>query len=217
VGISRIVDLAEYIGYPKEKVLTSRENLSESIELKLAEKKSWILTLGSIKTIEGEIKIFVLNANSENYLNNGMKLVSQCRTENGLERVTWNDWQEGEDFPQGGFWIDEKSQTVEFWDVRDCPNVVQDLKSIWNDWEIIWHRDNYEFQVEKLVNRIVLPEINEAELIKRLRKNLLREDGKSGILSALDANETLRNEGMKVEINPWLFKSHHVEQPLEKK
>jgi hypothetical protein len=212
-----IVDLAEYVGYPKEKVLADREDFSEVAELKLAEKPSWVMSLGSIKTVEGETKLFVLSYYCENYLFNGTNLAAHCKTQAGLEKVIWTEWEENREFPQGGFWIDEKRGTVEFWSVRDCPNVVQDLKKIWDGWEIIWYQDRYEFQVEKLGDRIVLPEIDEAELIKRLRKKLLREDGAPGLASALDINETLRNEGKKVQINPWLFKSHHVDQPLESK
>jgi hypothetical protein len=212
-----IVDLAEYVGYPKEKVLTSGENLSEAVDVKLAEKPSWAMTLGGLETVEGDVKLFVLNYDCENYLFNGTSLAAQCRLQPGLAQVVWTEWEENREFPQGGFQIDERSRTMEFWSVRDCPNVVQDLKKIWDGWEIIWYQDRYEFQVEKLGGRIVLPEINETALFEKLRKNLLREGGKSGLGSALEINDTLRNEGKKVQITPWLFKSHHIDQPLESK
>jgi hypothetical protein len=212
-----IVDLAEYVGYPKENVLADREDLNEPVEVKLAEKPSWVMTLGSICSGAGEVRLFLLNYDCENYLSKGTSLISECLALKGLEKAVWNEWEENREFPQGGFWIDEKSKTVEFWSVRDCPNVVQDLKKIWDGWDIVWHQDEYEFQVEKLGSRIVLPEINESELFERLRQNLLREDGRTGLSAALDANELLKKEGADVQINPWLFKSHHVEQPLESK
>lgn len=212
-----IVDLAEYVGYPKEKVLSNGENSDEPVEVKLAEKPSWATTLGNLETVEGESKLFVLNYDCENYLFNGTNLIAQCRALLGLKKIIWTEWEENREFPQGGFRIDEKHKSVEFWSVRDCPNVVPELKKLWDGWEIVWHQDNYEFQIEILGERVVLPEIDETKLFNRLRKNLLREDPKTGLASALDINETLRSEGKKVQINPWLFKSHHVEQPFESK
>lgn len=212
-----IVDLAEYVGYSKENVLSDRDKLSDAVKVYLAEQFPRAETLGSLKTTEGSVLLFPLLAWTENYLFNGVDLVSKCQSVKGLEKVVWVDWRESGGFPQGGFHLDETNKTLEFWSVRVCPNIVEELKKIWDDWDIVWHRDNYEFQIEKLGDRIVLPESDEADLIRRLRQSLLREDGKSGLESALDVNETLRNAGESVQINPWLFKSHHVGQPLASK
>ena len=212
-----IVDLAECIGLPKEKVLSHRENLSSAVQLKMPEKKTWVKTLGGIETASGETKLFPLLGEAEDYLRNGTSLVNQCHREEGLRKLNWEGWEENGEFPRGGFLINEKHKMVEFWQVRDCPNVVEDMKRLWEDWDVVWHQDDYEFQSKKLKGKVVLPEINETEIIERLRGNLLREDGKLGIESALVTNEVLRNEGMSVEINPWLFKSHHVINPLETK
>lgn len=211
-----IVDLAEYVRYPKENVLTDRNILREPTEIRLAQ-GGWNETVGAIKTIEGNSKLFVLPANVENYLFNGVDLVDQCKAEKGLEKLVWEHWRRYGSFPTGGFWIDEERKTMEFWAARTCPNVVQDLKRVWDDWDVEWHRDNYEFLVDKMDGELVLPETHESELVESLRKSLLRDDGKPGLGLALDTNETLRGEGLKVEINPWLFKSHHVKKPLESK
>jgi hypothetical protein len=212
-----IVDLAEYVGYPKEKVLSEREDLSSAKELKIAEKKSWLHTIGSIKKANSEIKLFPLNLYTEDYLRNGVDLVKQCHQEKGFDNLVWTDWEENGDFPQGGFLIDEKNKTVEFWQARDCPNVVQELKKLWETWDVVWHQDNYEFQIEALNGKIILPDFVEAELIGKLRERLLREDRKSGIDLALGTNETLKNEGMSVQMSSWTLKSHHIEKPLESK
>jgi hypothetical protein len=211
------VDLAEYVGYPKENVLSTREDSSSALKMQMPEKKSWVTTLGSIQTIEGTKKLFPLTANTEDYLRNGVNLVGQARNFPGLHEIIWADWVENGSFPEGGFFIDERKRQVEFWTVRECPNVVQELKNLWKDWNVVWQQDNYEFQMEKLKGKIVFPAIDEAALIERLGENLLREEGKSGLESALDAAETLRNEGRSVEINPWVFKSHHVSKALESK
>lgn len=213
-----IVDLAEYVGYPKEKVLTSRENLSEPTPVKFETGENfWAETIGCLKTADGEIRLFALAAWCENYLFNGEDLVGHCKSERSLEKINWNELPQKDDFPLGGFWIDEGNRTVEFWQVQVCPNVVQDLKKLWGDWEIVWHQDRYEFLQEKLGDKLILPEVKEKQLFNELRENLLREDGRSGLSSALDVNEALRETGKSVQINPWLFKSHHVEQPLESK
>jgi hypothetical protein len=212
-----IVDLAEYVGYPKEKVLSGKEHLDAAGELKMPEKKNWLKTLGSVKTADGEAKLFPLPEEAEDYLRNGAKLIEQCRCEKGLSELNWAEWDEDEAFPGGGFLIDEKHNTVEFWQVGDYPNAVENLKNLWEDWDVIWHRDDYEFQCEKLGGKIILPETNEEKLTERLRKNLLREDGKSGVEILLNANEALRTEGRSVQINPWSFKSRRVVNPLETK
>lgn len=161
-----IVDLAEYVGYPKEAVLTNRENPSEAVELKMIEKDSFNQTIGSFQSIESQIKFFVLNQNTENYLQNGINLINQCKSAIGVESVVWREWSKDDSFPQGGFWIDEKHKIVEFWQVSDCPNTVQELKNLWIDWDIIWHQDNFEFQSEKAKGKIVFPEIEETQLIE---------------------------------------------------
>lgn len=212
-----IVDLAEYVGYPKEYVLTDRENERETVSLRLAEKQWRTVAIGSIATVEGDVKLFALNCDCEKYLFNGTSLADRCRTEAGLDKIIWIEWGEIYEFPQGGFHIKEKNKTVEFWSIRNCSNEVPELKRLWDGWDVIWYQDRYEFQVERLGNKLVFPEIDEKKLLQSLRGDLLREDGRSGLESALDVNETLRNAGNKVEINPWLFKSHHVGQPLESK
>lgn len=212
-----VVDLAEYVGYSKKKVLTNRENSIELVDLKIPDKKTWVRTLGSIKFANDEVRIFPLFENTKNCLYNGTTLVNQCLDEIGLESLVWADWEEEGQFPQGGFWIDEKNKIIEFWDVKDYPNDLENLKEIWEDWDLIWHQDRYEFQLKKLKNTIILPKIDEAELFKNLREILLLEDKKSGIDSVLDVNEILRNEGKDVKLNPWLFKSHNVKQTLESK
>ena len=212
-----ILDLAEYVNYPKENVLTNRENAREPFELKMVEKGTFTETIGCYQSVEGEIKFFVLNQRPENYLYNGIDLVNQCKSVKGVGEIIWTEWERDDSFPRGGFWIDEKRKILEFWEIMDCPNTVQELKRLWIGWDVVWHQDDYEFQVEKAQEKIILPEIDEAKLFKQLRESLLREEVRTGLQSALETKDLLEESGKRVELNPWMFKSHHVENPLESK
>lgn len=213
-----IVDLAEYVNVPKEKVLSECEKSPLEMKLRMPERKSWIRALGSVRNSEGQIRLFPLADFPEYYLRDGEDLLRQCEKIGGLEKIVWIDWEENGDFPQGGFFIDEKYKTVEFWQTTNCPNTVAELKSIWENWDVIWRQDDYEFQMQKLADRVVLPEIDETRLIESLRASLLREDGKNwGVQAFLDSKDALEKEGKVVKINEWALKSQAVENPLETK
>jgi hypothetical protein len=173
-----IVDIAEYVGYPKEKLIKEKSLLDKYDFIPIGKKhiNEAYRTLGVFKPAEGELKIFALFGDVLGYLQNGEDLLTQCSEKQGLPEIVFNRKKIDSGFLQGGFWIDEKLKTIEFWDVRSFSHEVESLKKIWKDREIIWQKDNFEFQVEKSDGKIVMPSLYLKDFIGCRRKILLADE-----------------------------------------
>jgi hypothetical protein len=135
-----IVDLAKYVGYPKEKVLTGSKDDRNDLSLAPPEEMAWVNTVASVKFSENELLLFPLCEEVDVYLSYGPDLIKNIDKSYGYKRFSLDEW--SMDFPTGGFHIDISSKRLAFWHAHDMPNKPQELHLDWSDWEVLenYHR-----------------------------------------------------------------------------
>jgi hypothetical protein len=211
-----IVDIAEYVGYDKEKVISPKTEDTDVTDMTFPERLDWTDIVGAIKFADRTTKLFPLAGNVQRFLKNGKNIIEQGKNLGGFESIVWTEIS-NDSFPSGGFIIDETQKTVEFWLAKECSDVLNELRRFWDAWDIDWRLDNYNFQVEKLQGNLVLPQIDKSETTNFLRQKLLREDHHYNIENVFDITKEFEKEGKNVQINSWAYKSQKVENPMQHK
>ena len=118
-------------------------------------------------------------------------------------------------FPLGGFHIDTLRKSVEFWTGREAPDAPRRVAGRWPGWDVIWHRDRFEFQIERAGGALSFRVESEDVLIERLRGILLREHTGSGVDAMLDFEAAMRKEGHTVSnINPYSLRDAQLVLPV---
>ena len=51
-------------------------------------------------------------------------------------------------FPRGGLHLNLPEQTIEFWFAEPTADLIGDVRQNWPGWTVVWHRDQYEKQLE---------------------------------------------------------------------
>jgi hypothetical protein len=205
-----IIDLATYVGYPKEKVLTSSEDDINDLSLAPPEEKNWVNTVASVKFSQNELLLFPLCGGIDVYLSYGPDLINKIDKSYGHKSISLDEW--SKDFPVGGFHIDIMSKRLEFWHANDIPNISQELQSKWSDWEVIENYSNYETQYKSTNGLLKFQDISQPQLLEELKILLLKESS-----NPLDALEYFvkkeADAGRKVEISPHALRYDRYELP----
>jgi hypothetical protein len=206
-----IADLADYVGYPRERVL-SKEVEDPFTDLDLPEKRDWTDTMGSVAFEEGALRFFPLQAEAPNYLFSGLPLTDIARKERGVERFDLDEWTP--ESLTSGFHIDVSRRSVEFWTASEQPGIEARLKRCWPGWDVLWHQDRFEFQIERAGGLLRLPVKPRAEMEERVRRILLAEDGWSPSDTLTAFLEQHASPEGKVEFNPLMFQYDRLSLPL---
>jgi hypothetical protein len=210
---SGIVDLADYVGYPRERVMAEVRDDRRPTSLAPPEKPAWTDIVGSFRLEDGRLRLCPLAGEADGYLQCGPQLIEWCRWENAhadldLAAAT-------ETFPSGGFHVDVLSRSVGFWLARQATDIERRLAQYWPGWNVAWHRDSYEQQLEQTCGLLHFPERSRDRLLDEIRRLLLRENSHKPIGSLGQTVDMLRNEGKSVQVNPWTQSDYHLELPLE--
>lgn len=207
-----IVDLASYVGYPKEKVLTGRNKEANDASLAPPEKKHWVDTVGSVKFSQSELLLFPLSGAVEKYLVNGPEMVKRINKSFGYKSLALAEWTEY--FPQAGFHIDVEQKRVEFWHADDIPNISQIMKEIWTDWAVIDYGNDYGTLSKSTCGQLHFQHIDQQQLLENIKGMLLRENSRKNPFDAiLPFLQKEADEGKKVEINPHALRFDRTEVP----
>ena len=205
-----IASIADYVGYPRSKVLTQSKDKAVC-SLAPPEERSWIDIVASIQWASDRVRFYPLAGDPEAYLSCGPSLLHSPEAEDGLERLPLGEWVEG--FPTGGFHIELSSQTVEFWTARDAPDVLSPMTQYWPDWVVRWHKDAFEFQADRSKGLLQFPAHSRVSLEKQLSK--LVEAGRSGADTVREVAALNPTEAKTVEINPWALRDDRLELPVD--
>lgn len=211
-----VVDMAEYVGFPKENVLDDFRWGEENLRLKMPRAKSDVDGVGCWIDQSGNTKLYPYNwHHAKGYLELGAKLFDIMRNAKDFSELNLAKWKC--EFQKCGFVIDETKRVIEFWEATPCANSVNHLKAVWDDWEIVWYQDNYEFQLDKMNGKLVFPKSSEQKILKQIKKRLLAPKTENPLNMVIGLMNVLNKEGFDVQAGGGTFKSNLVEFPLEKR
>jgi hypothetical protein len=197
-----IADLAAYVGRPRESVLNSREYDASSGRLQPPrdEHKRHTRLVGSARLPDGTVRLYPLLGDITYYLACGEKLVDAVGPTTGLPRLSLQDWTSS--FPGGGFHLDLARRQLGFWKASEAPGIVQRLTSRWPDWDLRWHGDLFESQLEQTDGLLQFPQPDRSGLLDRCRSMLLMEWATSPVDMIKQQIEEGRSQGHMVIANP---------------
>jgi len=206
-----IADLADYVGHPRDKVLSSTKDKDvQSCSLVAPYQQDWTSVVGGFRLLDGELRLFPLAGDVDFYLGSGPCIVEESGRSTSLTAVPLDEWIK-DDFPIGGFHVDVSAGKLDYWTAPDVPGIPARIASMWPGWVVTWHRDAYEFQQEITAGRIRFPARSTELMQRQIADLLLRDDRTNHIDSLLNAATTLVPDGVaNVEINPWALREDRV-------
>lgn len=210
-----IATISDYVGYPRECVLTKDADDARASSLAPPDERDWIDTVASVRWSANRLRIYPLAGDPKSYLYGGPNLLKIApEDDHGLERLDLGE--RTEFFPNGGLHIDVPAQIVEFWTAKDAPGVLSHVSPMWLGWTVRWHQDEFEFQSERTQGALQFPRVSRAALVTQISEMLLREYGRSGADSVREVAELLsQDEGKEVDINPSALRDDRLELPIE--
>ncbi|NIK69678.1 hypothetical protein [Paenibacillus sp. BK720] len=213
-----IMDLAAYVGYPKEKIVSSTpvngmDGKTDSRLSEPLEEKSWADTLVSVTFSQDEMLIFPVYGQTEP-LFIGPDLINSINKDVGYEHLQFSEW--SDHFPSAGYHIDIPGKRLELWHADDVPNLLERLRKIWLGWEIIDHYDYYESQILRTNGRLQFKDVNQQELLSDLQTLLLRESG-SAFASLQNVVHAIAGTGKEAKVNPFALRFNPLELTRRKK
>jgi hypothetical protein len=130
----------------------------------------------------------------------GPKLVEVAQNKIGYDHLALDEWLRKTDFPIGGFYVDATTRKVACWGADLNQRYVERIEQLWIGWEVIWLKDNYEYQLEQTRGKLTFPSQSTEELIAEIETELMREAG--GLQPFLEFVEMSWQRGDKLLINP---------------
>lgn len=210
-----IADLADYVGYPRDRVLSKGDRDSSDDTLTLPEQKDWTDLVASARFGDKTVLLYPLAGDVASYLCSGSKLVDNLHTPNGLPRLLLDEWTTA--FPSGGFHLDLPAQRLEFWLARDAPDIGNRVAKAWPGWKTQWHHDRYEMQLECAEGLLRFPFQDRQTLLDSWRMSLLREAGTSPVDTIKMLAERDRAQGKDVQVNLWALRDDRLQLSNEER
>ncbi|TDF95466.1 hypothetical protein [Paenibacillus piri] len=167
-----IVDIAGYVGVSREVVLTRQDDDLAEISLAPPEEKDLVDTIVTITFDDEKTLIFPLYGGIEGFLLHGPKLLQSCNRSFGYKEFHIGDWTK--DFPSSGVHLDFNNKQMDIWHADTFSNIIQRMKELWPDWEILEHNDQYEVQIQKTSGRLHFQDIDPNEILVEITSSLLR-------------------------------------------
>jgi hypothetical protein len=207
-----VCDIADYLGLPRAAVLSRERPVNpKPRRFTVDETLRLIGTVASVKFSRGQLGLFPTRSGLEYNLSPGPGIIEMNRI-GGVA-----DYKAVDRVPMsGGFHIDETRQTVDFWTTSVAPNIVPRVVEWWPGWNVIWHQDRFEFQIERTDRRFDVSVPADEALLARIREILLREEKEDAVEGFLQVTRTLAKEGMKItDVNPHALRDARLTLPLE--
>jgi hypothetical protein len=212
-----ILTLADYVGYPRKHLESEPIQPNTEWELSLLPpiNKSWVETICSITTENGDIQIYPLDQYSSVYLSHGLELLTKAETQAGLDSLRYSDW--SDIFPENGFHIDIPNKVITYWSYFHQNAFHQSFEKDWAGWEIKWKAQNYQAQVQLTKGKLTLPTIDYPALCKQLAEQLMLDSGTDPIQMMQKAIQSMKPEAEQIFINPSALRHYPIELTLEEK
>jgi hypothetical protein len=169
-----VVDIVEYVGYSRNQVLEPRIDKN---------RRWWFPHMYDIETANIVVSVeideepprfyplYLLEIDEFLYVT-GERLLDNLFLEKYLEQIQDSIW-EGE-FPEGGFHINTSAKSIELWLAWDAPDIESRMESGWPGWTFKWHRDSYEFQLDRTQGLLRFPLFSRERQKQRIWRMLMR-------------------------------------------
>jgi hypothetical protein len=208
-----IADLADYVGYPRDRVITHKSDTVGTANLSSPTERDWVDLVGAVRLIGGGIRLFPLAGDAIDYLLTGPALADAAVVNAAHDYLCLSDWTTS--FPTSGFHVDVAARSVRFWSARDEPGETNRVSARWPNWSVIWDRDRYEAQLDAAGGLLSFPERPAETLLNELVAILLYEPGKSPAETVLWLVEEERQAGKSVEVNPFALRDDRLDLSRE--
>lgn len=204
-----IAEIADYVGYPRAKVL-SKDKSTCADSLSPPEEKDWTDTVGSFRLNGKVLRFLPLAGEVDSYLLAGPELLSHSVYSIGMHNLPLDEWIKDR-FPSGGFHVDLDTQSLSYWAAKDMPDIPNRVAAKWRGWNVTWNRDKYERQLDVAASKLRFPCRPKNYLQTKVIEMLLKEYGPSGVETILEVTENFTKEGKGVKINPLALQDDRVE------
>lgn len=182
-----IADLADAVGYPRERVLSRKPDVITSPDLRPPENPDWLefvgCVAGSVRLGDGSLRLFPLTGDPEGYLMGGPALAEAAAAQPGMDRLALAEWTSS--FPYGGFHLDLRSSRLDYWTSKDHPGIPARIAALWPGWKVTWLRDRYEGQLAACDGLLSFPQRTTGDLFDHLRSMLLYQREASPVETVL--------------------------------
>jgi hypothetical protein len=177
------------------------------------QERDWTSTIASFVLEDGTLRLYPLpDTSAHYYLESGPVLIEAAKQNAGVDQLPLHEWTQ--EFPQAGFHIDVPQKQVAFWGAYER-GAVEYIAPSWAGWEVIWLKDNFEYQLERTEGRLTFPMRSTEDLLEQIT-SLLLQDAKSSMVDAiLKMAEEDREMGHDVQINPHALRDDPLELSLE--
>jgi hypothetical protein len=204
-----IADLANYLNYPLSNIIREQNNSLAEYNVSLPQ-KNWTDIVGSIIFEDLSLGLFPLSGDLVTLLQCGSSLIDKIQQQQGfgLKMLLLDRWTNR--FPLGGFHIDINSKTLEFWLAFPVADIYLQVAKCWSGWNVIWHRDLFEFQIERTRGKLKFFISPCSFLEEKVKRFLLTEELHIFLDNCLDLP---RQEQLK--INPWQLRRDRFKLPLK--
>lgn len=204
-----MVDLLRYVGDDIKMILDDGLSVSDgSPGLSPPHEPSWTDIVGAIRLERGNIRLFPLQGEVRDYLLHGASLLTAI---NDAGEAKINYAERSTSFPHGGFWIDQAQRTIEFWSAGTFTAAVERVGERWPRWDVTWHRDRYEFQLERCEGLLQFPVPSRNQTLTQVISMLLKESAAAGVGLMHDLMNGLLGEQIDPgHINPHALRDAHL-------
>lgn len=210
-----IADLADYVGYPRDRVLYEGGNDWLIVRLAPPPRMGLTRVVGSARFEDGSVRLHPLVLNVMDYLALGTKLVTDVRKAEGKRRLFFDEW--SIQIPRGGFHLDMAAKRLDFWVAGRAADIVNRVSRAWPGFEICWHHDRYEMQLERTEGLLRFPVPDRRALLDRCREMLLQDRGPSPVGLVRKLVQDARKQHKDVHVQPFALRDDRVELSKERR
>ncbi|GGF88261.1 hypothetical protein GCM10010912_36900 [Paenibacillus albidus] len=194
-----ILDMGAYIGYPLEKLYSKNSRTVTPLKLESEPKDGWVRLVASVVYLDGELRLYPVQSELEDYLLQGPQLVESLEKSAGFPELDLNEWPQ--ETPDQGFHLNLPDKAIDVWYAPDAGTLLQQLREAWPGWKVTDHKDRYEAQVRLTEGKLLFKKDNPGELTECLTSYLLRSH--SSPIDVIKQIVQLKEEaGENIEVNP---------------
>jgi hypothetical protein len=166
-----IADLADAVGYPRERVVSERITTGDSppFEQPAMDGGSIDAAISVADEADG-LRIYPARHFSKEELLAGPRFLE------GLEGLKPQKMLMPPLEPQkDGVHINRQARTLDFWTSHGSAGFGERVRSVWPGWTVTWHQDEFEVQERLTQGAVRIPRVDDALMLVRIKDGILRE------------------------------------------